>query len=126
GDLLRLVESDVRPALAAVGRLVHAVALRDVGAHVGFAGADVDHVRIRLRDRERADRADRLRVEDRLPRSSGVVRFPHSAVDAAEVEMLRLAWDSTDSEYAAAAKRADQPPVEVGWFGKRHTKKDCK
>src|SRR6185436_8656292 len=33
-DLLRVVEADVRPRLPAVARLVHAVALGDVGAHV--------------------------------------------------------------------------------------------
>ena len=45
-DLPRVVEADVRPGLAGVGRLVHAVAVRDLRAHVGFAGADVDDVRV--------------------------------------------------------------------------------
>ena len=46
-DLLRVAQADVRPGPPAVGGLVHPVALRDVGAHVGFAGADVDHLRVR-------------------------------------------------------------------------------
>jgi hypothetical protein len=39
----------VRPRLAAVDRLVDAVAGRDVAADVGFTGADVDDIWIRRR-----------------------------------------------------------------------------
>ena len=112
-DLLRVVEADVRPRLPAVGRLVHAVALGDVGAHVGLAAADVDHVRIRRRHGQRADRADRLPVEDRQPRAASVDRLPHPAVHAAEVEMLRFARHAAHGEHAAAAERSDQAPVQI-------------
>ena len=100
----------VRPA---VGRLVHAVALGDVRAHVGLAGADVDHARIRRREREGADRADRLPVEDRLPGAAGVGRLPDAAVHAAEVEVQRLGRHAGDGEHAAAAERPDEAPVQV-------------
>src|SRR5205823_5556406 len=117
-DLLRIVEADVRPRLPAVGRLVHAVALGDVGAHVGLAAADVNHLRIRRRHGQRADRADRLPVEDRLPRAAGVDRLPHPAVHAAEVEMLRLARHARDREDAAGAKRPDEAPAQLLEMGR--------
>src|SRR5215469_11519520 len=42
----RIVQTDVLPRLAAVERLVHAVAVRDVSANAGLAGSDVKHVMI--------------------------------------------------------------------------------
>ena len=112
-DLLAVVEADARPRMAAVARAVHAGALRDVRAHVGFARADVNDVRRRRRDGDRADRADRLLIEDRLPRAPRVGGFPDAAVDRAEIEMLRLVRHAGDREHAAAAKRADQPPRKI-------------
>src|SRR5205823_3727153 len=43
-DLVRLLESHVLPGLAAVGRLVNAVAVGDRVARIGFAGADPDDI----------------------------------------------------------------------------------
>ncbi len=96
-----------------VGGLVHPVALRDVGAHVRLAGADVDDARIRGRHGDRADRADRLAVEDRLPGAPRVARLPHAAVHAAEVEVLRLARNAGHRQNPPSAERADQSPVQV-------------
>ena len=56
GDHLGFGQSDVRPGLAAIRRLVGAAALNDVAANVGLAGADVDDIGIRGRDGDRADR----------------------------------------------------------------------
>src|ERR1043166_2722833 len=66
GDLVRVGQSDLRPVLAGVDRLVHPVADRGVVARILLARADVDDVRIARRYRNRADRADVLLVEDRL------------------------------------------------------------
>ena len=44
-NLSRVLKTDVRPRFAAVDGFVHAVAKLDRVAHVGFAGADVNHVR---------------------------------------------------------------------------------
>ncbi len=112
-DLLRVREADVRPRFPAVEGLVHAVALRDVGAHVGFTAAGVDDLRIRARDCQCSDRSDRLRVENRLPGAAGVVRFPNAAVHAAEIKMFRFGWNAADRENAAGAKRSDQPPMQI-------------
>ena len=57
-DVPRVVEAEVRPRLAGVGRAIHAVAVGPVFAQVGLAAADVDDVRIGRRDRDRADRRD--------------------------------------------------------------------
>src|SRR6266853_2460554 len=45
-DVLRLLQSDVLPGFAAVGGLVDSIAVGDVAAQAGLAGANVDHVRI--------------------------------------------------------------------------------
>ena len=37
---------------------------------------------------QRANRRDRLRVEDREPDASGIDRLPHAAVDRAEIELV--------------------------------------
>src|SRR5581483_228265 len=112
-DVLRVVESDVPPRLAGIGRLVHSVAVRDLRPHVGLARADVHGVGLRRRDRHRADRRDRLAVEDRLPRAAGVDRLPDAAADRAEVEDVDLPRHAGDAVDAAAAERADEAPAKA-------------
>ena len=41
--LVGVLQADVSPGLARVRGLVHALAVGDVGAHVGLAGAHIDH-----------------------------------------------------------------------------------
>ena len=66
GDAAGFGEAHVLPGLAGVGRLIDAVA-HDVAVadHPRLAGADPDDVRIGVGDGDRADRGDRLVVEDR-------------------------------------------------------------
>src|SRR5215469_3885716 len=78
-DLAGVGQADLRPVRATVRGLVHAVALRDVGAPVGFARSHVEGPRAGRRDRQGSDRAHRLAVEDRLPRPAGVLRGPYAA-----------------------------------------------
>ena len=108
-DLLAVAQAEVRPRLAGVGGLVDAVAGREVGALQPFAAADVDDVRVRRRDRDRADRAGRLVVEDRRPGAAVVGRLPHAAVDGADVEHVRL--------------RSERPPPPS--CGRRGTGRSC-
>ena len=112
-DLLRVPEADEAPGGAAVDRLEDPLALGDVRAHVGLAGADVEHPRVRRRHRQRPDRAHRLLVEDRPPGAPGVDRLPDAAVDRPEVEVVRLARHPRHREHPAAAERPDEPPVEI-------------
>src|SRR5207302_4551604 len=89
-DLLRVGEADRAPALASIGGAEHADALRDIRAHVGFAGAYIDDVRLGRRDRDGADGADVNVIEDRLPRAASIVGAPNAAVDRAEIEPPRV------------------------------------
>ena len=112
-DLLRIGQSRERPRLSGIGGFVYAVALRDIRTHVGLATADIDDPGIGRRNSERADRSNRLAIEDRLPGAAGIAGFPHAAVDRAEIEMIRLARHASDGKHAAAAERANVAPVQV-------------
>jgi hypothetical protein len=112
-DLLRVAEPHEVPGPAGVGRAIQAPALRDVRTHVGLSGADVDHAGIRSGDGERADRAHRHVVEDRLPGAAGVEALPDATVHRAEVVMVGLAGHTRDREHAPAAERPDEPPAQV-------------
>ena len=107
-------ESQVFPALAAVVRAKHAVSGGDVVARLDLAGADVDHVRIRRRDRDRADRRRGLPVEDRNPGPARVFRLPDASRGGAEVIRGGRVRDALGAGRPAAAKRPDQPPAHVG------------
>ena len=63
-DALGFLQPDVHELLAAVGGLVDAGAERRALAVVRLAGADVDDVRVRRRERDVADRRHRILVED--------------------------------------------------------------
>ena len=112
GNLLGVAQAEVRPRLAGVGGLVHAVAGGQVGPLLRLAGADVDHVGIGRRHGQRANRAGRRRIEDRQPRAPGVGGLPDAAVDDADVEGVRLAGHAVERLGAAGAMRADVSPLQ--------------
>src|SRR2546430_17380681 len=97
---------------AAVGGLVDPGAVGDVRADRRLARARVDDVRVGGCEGERADRRDRLDVEQRLPGDSGIPGGPHAAVHGAEVERRGITGDTTNPAPAAAAVRADDAPRE--------------
>src|SRR5262249_28032522 len=105
---------DVLPALAAVGGLEDAGAGGDVAADVRLAGADVDDVRVTGRDRDAADGAGGLVVEDGLPGVPGVGALPHPAGGGGRVVGQRVARHATRTTDAAAGERADQPVLHRG------------
>ena len=111
-DLLAVGEAGGLPGAAAVAGPEHALALGNVAAHVGLASADVDDTRIGRRQGEGADGLHRLGVEQRLPGAAGIARLPHSAIDAAEVEVFALARHAGHGQHAAAAEGADAAPVQ--------------
>src|SRR5262249_44202474 len=74
-DAPGLVEPHVLPRLPGLGRLVDAVADRDVAADPCLAGPGPDDVGIGRRDREGANRLHRLRVEYVLPVHAAVGGF---------------------------------------------------
>ena len=79
GDVLAVLQADVGPVLAAIGRLEHAVADRHAVASPGFARADPHDLRIRRIDRDSANRLHVFAVEDRLVGRAAVHRLPYSA-----------------------------------------------
>ncbi len=125
-DVLRLAQADVQPALAGVGRPVDAVARRHVAAHLRLPGPDIDHVGVRRRHGDGADRAGReVAVRERFPAGAGVVRLPHAAAGAAEIERRRPAPHAGDRAHppaavgtdVAEAHAAEAASVEAGRVG---------
>ena len=112
-DALGFLQPDVLERLAGVGRLVDAGAERRALAVVRLAGADVDDVGVGRRDRDVADRRDRVLVEDRRPGRAVVGRLPDAAGREADVDDRRVALDDRDVVDAAAhVGRADRAPDE--------------
>src|SRR4029077_2985361 len=77
-----------------------------------FTAADANDVRIRRRDRNRADRRRRLIIENRLPRPTVIDRFKNAAVHGRHVENIRLRWNSCDRPCSAAAIRSNVTPAQ--------------
>src|SRR5262249_33683745 len=78
-DPFRAPEADVGPVVAAVDRLVDAIADRDAVAGPGLAGSHPDDLGVLRVDRDRADRLDRLLVEDGFVGRAAVDRLPDTA-----------------------------------------------
>ena len=110
-DVLRVFEADVRPGLSGVSGLVHAVAVGDVAADAGFAGANVDDVGVRRSDGDRADGHDGGLVRERRPRRAAVHGLPDAASDGAEVIRIRIACDAGHGKRAAAAEGSNLAPL---------------
>ena len=114
-DGQRLLEPDVRPGLAGVGRLVDAVALEHVAAQLGLAHPDVDDVRVRLGDGDRADRGGlEEAIGDGTPRQAAVGRLPQPAAGGAEVVLERPAGAAGHRLRAAAARGSERSPAQAG------------
>ena len=97
------------PGVSSVVRAVDALAVGDVTADAGLAGADVDDVGVRLRDGNRADGEVVLRVEEGRPGLAGVVAAEDPTCHRSEVKRERLP--------APAAKRPNRAlahPAEEG------------
>ncbi len=113
-DVAAVFQADIPPIAAAIDGLINAVAIGDIAAERGLAGAGVDRVVIARRDRDRADRRrGMLLVEHRLPVGAAVGRFPHAACDRAEIISVRLTRDAFDRDRASAAERSDLAPLHA-------------
>ena len=113
-DVPRPLETEVRPALARVGRAVHPIAVRHVAADAALAHAHVDDVRVGLRDRDRPDRRALEEAIGRvLPVHAAVERLPHAAASGSEIEGVALARIARDGAHAPAAIRPGAAPLEA-------------
>ena len=102
---------DVPPGLAAVGGPVDSVTVRDVIADARLAGPHVDDVRVRLGDRDGADRARaEVPVRHVLPVDARVRRLPHAARHRAEVERGGLRRMPRHRDHPPAPERPDAAP----------------
>src|SRR6267378_8689243 len=104
----------MRPGVTGVVRSVHAVAGREIWANDPGPGADVDDVGRRGCDGDRADRAGRFVVEERLPVVAVVARAPQAAVIEADVKNGGLAGRRSHGAPAAGPERTDRAPAESG------------
>src|SRR6266850_3199665 len=106
------------PSLAAVGGLVNSVSGREIGPAQSFSAAHINNFGIGWRNRQRANRACGLPVENRQPSLALVGGFPNAAVVYAYVEDVGLAGNAANGNRAPAAKRPNHPPahlrVEIG------------
>ena len=110
-DLMRVLEANVLPCFSAVDRFENSGAVRGIATNRCFAGAGINYIAIRWRDCDRADRGNRLLVEDWNPVCAAVGRFPDSARDRSEVIRVRLANYTFNCQCAPAAKRTDLSPT---------------
>src|SRR6185295_765609 len=106
-DVARGRQPHLRPGLAAVDRLVDAVAPRRALPVVRLAGADPDEIGIALRDGDGADRDEALVLELRLERRARRGRLPHAAVRGADVVDRRVRF--VDGEVGDAARHRRRP-----------------
>ena len=111
-DLPRVVEPDVRPRLAAVGGLPHAVAVRHVAADREFTAAHVHHVGIRRGDADRADRAAEVAVAHRRPREPAVGALHDATARRAHPVLARTRDAAGHGDRTPAAIGADLAPAD--------------
>src|SRR5436190_24352191 len=79
-----------------------------------FAAANVNDIRIRWRDHDRADRCCRLIIENRLPSAAVIDRIENAAVYRRHVENIRLRRDTTNRACPPTAVRSNIPPAQNG------------
>src|SRR2546425_7116725 len=111
-DVPRRLEADAGPALAAVRRLVEAAAGADVVPRLRLSRANIDRVRIRARDCQRANRRWQL-IPHRGPGAASVHGLPHAPARSAEVESIWPSRDARRHRRPTATKGAEQPPVQL-------------
>src|SRR5438045_80110 len=97
----------MRPRFSPVSGFVDSVADRQVRPMQSFAAADVDHVRIRNRNRDRTDGSRRLIVEDWLPGPAVIGCFENTAVDLREIKHIRLRGNTAHRADSPTTKRPD-------------------
>ena len=123
-NVMRVVETAVRPRFAGIGGFVHAVAVAHGVTQRAFAGAHVDGIWMRGRDRDRANRRDGLAVEHRRPHAAGVDGFPDATIGSAKIKFIGTAGDAARRGHTPAAEGAEHAPLDAARktceIGRRH------
>ncbi len=114
-DPLRVGEPDVGPGVPAVGGPVDAVPDGRAVARIVLSRAQVHHVRVRGRERDRSQGQGPAGLEDRGPGHAMIGRAPEPSGRRREVHRRRVAGDRRDVHGAPAhLRRTDRPPLETG------------
>ena len=116
-DALGAWQARGRPGLAAVGRLVDAVADRDAVARPGLAGAHPDILVVARIYRDGADRLHRLLIEHRLEGGRAVGGLPYAAAGGADEQghlARRIGEAGERGDAPAHGRRADVAGAEAG------------
>src|SRR5579884_2058562 len=91
GDVAGILQTEVYPGFARIGRFVDAIAMRDVAANSCLAHASVDDVGIGGGDGYCADGgAFEEAIGDVFPDQAAIDGFPDAATGRAEIKYLRV------------------------------------
>ena len=104
-NVMSIAKANVCPRFACVGGLVHSVSMRNVAANAGLPGAGINYIGIGIRNGDRANRGDGLFFEKRIPGITSIRGFPNATGHCAEVIGVRLRWNASNCNYAAAPER---------------------
>ncbi len=120
-DRVRVPQTGVAPGLAGIGRLVDTVARNKRVADIRLARTGINDIRVRRRDRQRANAIGsvELAVRNVRPGEAVVCRAPYAAVDTAEIERKRRAGHGIDRNRASPDSRTDVAPVQRAHHGLR-------
>src|SRR5256714_9641450 len=113
-DLLRVAQSEVRPGLASIGGLIHAIACSQIRALQAFPAADVNYVGVGRCDGDGADRTSFLVVKNGFPGVASIGGLPDAAIHRGHVKNIRLMRYARDRHGAATTKRTDTAPSHLG------------
>src|SRR5690242_7430180 len=106
-------KAGVAPGSPAIAGLIDAIAVRDVAADGGLAGAGVDDIGIGVGDGEGAEGGGgEVAVGDILPEGAAAGSLPDAAGTTAKVEGALVCGMSGDGNDAATAMRTDAAPFE--------------
>ncbi len=113
GNSPSVAKSQMRPGLACIRGFVNSITHGEIGARQSFATRYVDNVWIGRSHGDSADRLRGLRIKDGRPRPAKIVGFPHTTIDRAHVENIRLAGHSANGASPPAASRPDHAPAHL-------------
>src|SRR5262249_53482527 len=104
-DVLRVLQADVAPGLAAVVGAVDAVAVGDAALAVVLRGADPDDVGVLRVEGDGADGVRALVIEDGDPGGAGVAGLPDAARSGRDVIVAGVLRIDREGDDAAGGER---------------------
>src|SRR5580704_17003742 len=107
-------QSDVLPVLPTIDRLIDTIPESNISANGSFTRADIDHVVIRRRDGQSANRRKRFVLKKRSPGLAAVGCLPHSAGHRSEIIKIGFTGDSFDGQGSPSSEGSHQSPLHTG------------